>query len=103
LIAGSLSYSDNLDDYIVFLTVARGAATRFRADGYGVVVIHNYLWGRPNERITKTAMRLGPGERSEFMAASELASAAGAFQPIADEVLTGPFPPPTHNELETLK
>jgi hypothetical protein len=29
--------------------------------------------------------------------------AAGAFQPIADEVLIGPFPPPTQNELETLK
>lgn len=101
-VAGSLSYSENLGDYIVFLTVARGAASRLRADGFGVVVIHNYIWG--DEKATQTALRLGPGEKSEFMAASELASAAGAFQPIADEVLTAKtFPPPTHNELETLK
>jgi len=38
------------------------------------------------------------------MVGAEIASAVGAFQPIADEIIDAkPFPPPTHNELETLK
>ena len=101
-IAGTLTYSENLYDFLVFLAVARGAAKRLRPDGYGVVVIHNYIWS--DEKETRTALRLGPGDQSEFMAPAEFASAAGVFQPIADEVLKGePFPPPTRNELETLK
>jgi hypothetical protein len=100
-VAGSLSYSENLGDYIVFLTVARGAAARLPPDGYGVVVIHNFIWS--DEKTTRAAMRLGPGQKSEFMAAPELASAAGAFQAVADEVLTAKSTPPTRNEIDTLK
>jgi hypothetical protein len=103
-VAGSLSYSENLFDYFVFLTIARGAGARLRPDGYGVAVIHKYLYGGPNEKETGAAMRLGPGDKSQFMAASELASAAGVFQSIADEVLDAkPFPPPTRNELDLLR
>jgi hypothetical protein len=65
-------------------------------------VIHNYIWGDAHD--TLAALRLGPGARSEFMAAADLRSAAGAFQPIADEVLNAkPFRPPAHIELDTLK
>jgi hypothetical protein len=103
-VAGSLAYSENLYDFIVFLTVARGAAARLATDGHGLAVIHNYIWGRPAERTTAVALRLGPGPRSEFMAVGELASAGGAFQPIADEIMNAkPFPPPAHIELDTLK
>jgi hypothetical protein len=103
-VAGSLAYSENLCDYIVFFTVARGAGARLAADGHGLAVIHNFIWGRPDARVTRAALRLGPGANSGFMARGELASAAGAFQPIADEILNAkPFPPPTHNELDALK
>jgi hypothetical protein len=100
-VAGTLTYSENLYDFIVFLSVARGAARRLKPDGYGVVVIHNYIWS--DEKETRTALRLGPGDKSEFMAPADFASAAGAFQPIADEVLKSEKFPPARNELETLK
>ena len=103
-VAGSLAYSENLYDFIVFLTVARGSAARLGADGHGLAVIHNYIWGGPDERTTRVALRLGPGPRSEFMAAGELASPGGAFQGIADEIMNAkPFPPPAHIELDTLR
>ena len=102
-VAGTLTYSENLFDFIVFLTVARGAARRLSPDGYGVAAIHDFIWGAQDEQATRAALRLGPGDKSEFMAASERASAAGAFQPIAHEILAAPSPPPSHNELETLK
>jgi hypothetical protein len=103
-VAGSLAYSENLYDFIVFLTVARGAAARLAPDSHGLAVIHDYIWGGEDGKATRAALRLGPGARSEFMAAGDLASAAGAFQGVADEVLHAkPFPPPTHNELETLR
>jgi hypothetical protein len=100
-IAGVLAYSDNLYDLIVFLAVARGAARRLKPDGHGAVVVHNYIFIDAKE--TTTALRLGPGDRSDFMAPADFASAAGVFQPIADEVLKGEPFPPARNELGTLK
>ena len=103
-VAGSLGYSENLIDYIIFLTVARGATARLGPNGYGLAIIHDFMWGDASGREIGVALRLGPGAKSEFMAGAEVASAAGAFQPIADEILNAaPFPPPTHNELDTLK
>ena len=101
-IAGVLAYSDNLFDLIVFLTIARGATKRLKPDGYGVIAVHNYIW--IDEKETTTALRLGPGDRSEFMAPADFASAAGVFQSIADEVTNSKTnPPPGRNDLETLK
>ena len=40
-VAGSLTYSENLYDLIVFLTVARGAANFFEAEGRGLAVVHD--------------------------------------------------------------
>jgi len=58
-VAGSLTYAENLVDYIAFYTVVRGAAASFAGDDYGIAVIHNYQWG--STRDTSSAMRLGPG------------------------------------------
>jgi hypothetical protein len=86
-IAGALTYSENLPDAIVFLTLARGAAKYLGPDGYGIAVIHNYIWGDKGNKITRAAIRLGPGARSEFMTAAEKASAGGAFQALAMDML----------------
>jgi hypothetical protein len=55
------------------------------------------------------AVRLGPGDKSEFMAETDLTKAVECFQPIADEMLADAaaadagHAPQTHNELDTLK
>jgi hypothetical protein len=100
-VAGSLTYAENLIEYIVFYAIVRGAADMFTAGDYGVAVIHNYIWG--NDRTTHSAMRLGPGARSEFMSPDEVSSAGGAFQGIADEMLSEDHPPAPIDELDSLR
>ncbi|MDH7796084.1 MULTISPECIES: hypothetical protein [unclassified Beijerinckia] len=101
-VVGSLTYSENLMDFVVFLTVARGAAVFLQSDDYGIAVLHNYIWGDENERITQAALRLGPGPRSEFLPEADWKSAAGAFQTIANDMLSDP-PPPPRDDLDLLK
>jgi hypothetical protein len=102
-VAGSLIYAENLDNCMVFYAVVRGAEAFLGADGYGIAVIHNYIWGAANERRTRSALRLGPGARSEFMKETERASAGGAFQGIANEMLSPAHRPPVIDELDALK
>jgi hypothetical protein len=100
-VAGSLTYAENLIDYIVFYAIVRGAGDMFTDGDYGIAVIHNYIWG--SDRTTHSAMRLGPGARSEFMTPGEMSSAGGAFQGIADEMLSGDHPPAPIDELDSLR
>jgi hypothetical protein len=100
-VAGSLTYA-NLVDYIAFYTVVRGAAASFAGDDYGIAVIHNYQWG--STRDTSSAMRLGPGPRSEFMSLDEMSGAGGAFLGLADEMMAqNPNPPAVIDELDSLR
>lgn len=105
-VAGTLAYSENLSEFITYLTIARGSARSLQADGSGMVVIHDYIGGNNG---TVAALRLGPGDKSEFMAEADLTNAVECFQPIADEMLADAaaadagHPPQTHNELDTLK
>jgi len=92
-VAGTLTYSENLNDFIVFLAIARGAAAFLAPDGHGIAVIHNYLWGGEDEQITQAALRLGPGNQSGFMDEAEGRSAGGAFQALAEQMLAGGRPP----------
>jgi len=85
-VAGSLTYAENLIDYIVFYALVRGAAKFFGPDDYGIAVVHNYVWG--SDRTTHSAMRLGPGSRSAFMAANEIQSAGGAFLEMAEAMMS---------------
>jgi hypothetical protein len=96
-VAGSLTYAENLIDYIVFYAVVRSAATFLGPDDYGVAVIHNYVWGR--DRTTHSALRLGPGVRAAFMAAS----AGGVFLEMAEEMMRDQNPPAVIDELDGLK
>lgn len=100
-VAGTLTYSENLNDFIVFLAIARGAAAFLAPDGHGIAVIHNYLWGGEDEQITQAALRLGPGNQSGFMDEAEGRSAGGAFQALAEQMLAGGRP--TADELDGLR
>ncbi|CAO3960890.1 hypothetical protein [Achromobacter mucicolens] len=88
-VAGSLTYSENLYDLIVFLTVARGAADFFEADGRGLAVVHDYIWGEEGERETVAALGLDGIGGSEFLASDAFGNAAGAFDAMVDAMLDG--------------
>ncbi|WP_217618639.1 hypothetical protein [Achromobacter sp. GbtcB20] len=88
-VAGSLTYSENLYDLIVFLTVARGAADFFEADGRGLAVVHDYIWGEEGERETVAALGLAGIGGSELLASDAFANAAGAFERMVDAMLDG--------------
>jgi hypothetical protein len=100
-VAGSLTYAENLIDYIVFYAAVRSAAKFFSADDYGIAVIHNYIWGR--DRTTHSALRLGPGAHSAFMSAADKASAGGAFLEMAEAMMAQDAKPAVVDELEGLK
>lgn len=100
-VAGTLTYSENLNDFIAFLAIARGAAAFLAPAGHGIAVIHNYLRGGEDEQITQAALRLGPGNRSGFMDEAEGRSAGGAFQALAEQMLAGRRQP--IDELDSLR
>lgn len=95
-VAGSLTYSENLYDLIVFLTVARGAADFFEAEGRGLAVVHDYIWGEEGERETVAALGLDGIGRSEFLASDAFGNAAGAFERMVDAMLDGKDDPEFH-------
>ncbi|MDF2860820.1 MAG: hypothetical protein K0S02_1092 [Achromobacter mucicolens] len=88
-VAGSLTYSENLYDLIVFLTVARGAADFLQADGRGLAVVHDYIWGEEGERETVAALGLAGIGGSGFLASDAFGHAAGAFEGMVDAMLDG--------------
>lgn len=56
-VVGSLTYSETLYDFIVFLTVARGVADFPEVDGHGRAVAHNCIWAGRAKR--KRSPRFG--------------------------------------------
>ncbi|WP_334166838.1 hypothetical protein [Achromobacter mucicolens] len=88
-VAGSLTYSENLYDLIVFLTVARGAADFLEVEGRGLAVVHDYIWGEEGERETVAALGLAGIGGSEFLASDAFGNAAGAFEGMVDAMLDG--------------
>lgn len=101
-VAGNLIYDENLIGFLAFLTVARGAAAFLGPEDHGVAVIHNYVFGGETERVTLAALRLGPGGTSSFLSQAERGSAAGAFQSIADEMMSD-VEPKAIDQLDALK
>jgi hypothetical protein len=95
-VAGSLTYSENLYDLIVFFTVARGAADFFEADDRGLAVVHDYLWGEEDERETVAALEFAGKGCSVFLASEKLGHAAGAFEAMVDAMLDGKEDPEFH-------
>ncbi len=88
-VAGSLTYSENLYDLVVFLTVARGAADFLEAEGRGLAVVHDYIWGEEGERETVAALGLAGKGGSEFLASDAFGHTAGAFEGMVDAMLDG--------------
>jgi hypothetical protein len=99
-IAGSLTYAENLAEFITFYSVVRAVETLLEDGDGGIALIHDFL----HDLATDSAMRLGPGGRSEFMSSSEMSGAGDAFQEIADEMLRDSTAPPVLiDELDSLR
>ncbi|QEI07520.1 hypothetical protein FXN63_18000 [Pigmentiphaga aceris] len=90
-VAGSLTYSENLEDFIVFLAVARGVADDLDPADHGLAVIHNYLWGGEEEQNTTAAVQMTSGA-SSLLPKPKQPDAASAFLPIVDALLGGQLP-----------
>lgn len=104
-VAGSLTYAENLIDYMVFYSVVRGAEAFLGPHDYGIATIHNFIWGDERSRVTHSAMRLNPGMPSEFMSGADMDSAGDAFQEIANEMMApnATAPPVVIDELDGLR
>lgn len=89
-VCGTLTFAENLNEYIFFLAFARGAADVLAPDRHGLAIIHNYIWG--TERATVAALRLSPGA-SAFLTPEERVSASAAFVDVV-EAMVGDEPDP---------
>lgn len=79
-VAASLTYSENLRDFIVFLAMSRGIADHLAPEGHGLAIVHNYLWGS----AVTAAVRMMPSGDSHILPEGEWQTVVPAFQPIAD-------------------
>ena len=93
-VAGTLFYDENLVALLAFLALTRGSEDFLGPDEAGVVVIHDYVFASDGEGVTVAALALGLGQSSHVLAKDERASAVGAFQGIADAMLSHPDKPP---------
>ncbi len=81
-VAGVVLYAENLTAFIVFLTIARGAADFLGLGEEGIALIHNYIWGDDEEHDSVAGLRLEPSGRSIFMDRMQQMSASAVFEPI---------------------
>lgn len=86
-VAGSLMFSENLSDHLLFLTLVRSASDYLPRDGHGLALVHNFVFGYPEDEKPTAALRLMPGGQSSFLAGAERMSVVPAFQPFADAML----------------
>lgn len=86
-VAGSLMYSENLYDFLVFLAFARGAADHLAPSGHGLAIIKNFVFGDPDSEDPTAAMRMMPTGQSHFLGEGDRASAVPAFRDIAEAML----------------
>ena len=92
-VAGSLTYSENLEDFIVFLAMARGVADYLEPAGHGHAIVHNYLWGSEEEQGTSAALEMLPLGESRLLSEADQPAVAAAFLPLVDALLEGQLPP----------
>lgn len=88
-VAGSLTYSENLYDIIVFLAIARGAADFLETDDHGLALVHDYIWTEQDEQETLAALSLTAKGGSEFLAPDALRNAADVFESMVSVMLDG--------------
>ena len=101
---GSLFFDEGLISFVAFLALVRGSEDYLGPDEAGVAVIHDYAFAPTADDATAAALSLGPGRSSWFLAGIERSSAVGAFQSIANAMLTDPgtLPPPV-DHLDSLQ
>jgi hypothetical protein len=61
----TLTYSENLNDFVIFFAAARGLSRYMRDPQSGFALVHNHLWG--NRDHTIAVMGLGAGGHSYFL------------------------------------
>jgi len=93
LVAGSLTYSENLEDFIVFLALARGVADYLGPADHGHAVVHNYIWGSEEEQQTTAALQMLPSGESRLLPEAEQPDVAAAFLPVAEALMEAQLPP----------
>ncbi|MBR0830682.1 hypothetical protein JQ596_34765 [Bradyrhizobium manausense] len=65
---GTLTFSENLNDLVLFFVVARGLAGYMRDRESGFALVHNHLWA--NGDRTVAVMGLGADDHSHFLDAA---------------------------------
>ncbi len=88
-VAGSLTYSENLYDFVVFLAVVRGAADFFEAEDRGLALIHDYIWGEDGNRQAVAGIHLVGRGDTNFVSSTELGNATEVFEGIVEAMLDG--------------
>jgi len=88
-VAGSLTYSENLYDLVVFLAMARGAADFLEPGEHGVALVHDYLWAEDGERETVAAVHLAGKGDSGFMTPAQAGETAATFDAMVALMLDG--------------
>lgn len=62
---GTLTYSENLYDFVIFFAAARALSHYLHDPQSGFALVHNYLWGNRNHTIA--IMGLGAQDHSYFL------------------------------------
>lgn len=91
-LAGTIEYSQNLIDIIVFLAIARGAADYFDASDHGVAIVHNFIWGGESDEAEVAALRLLPSGESRLLPKTEYRTIVPIFRPIVDALVDRQLP-----------
>jgi len=92
-VAGSLTYSENLEDFLVFLALARGVADYLDPADHGHAIVHNYLWGSEEEQGSTAALEMLPSGVSRLLPETEQPAVAAGFLSVVDALMDGELPP----------
>ena len=92
-VAGSLTYSENLEDFIVFLALARGVADYLDGADHGHAIVHNYLWGSEEDQGSTAVLEMLPSGVSRLLPEVEQPEVAASFVPVVDALMDAQLPP----------
>jgi len=92
-VAGSLTYSENLEDFIVFLALARGVADYLDAADHGYAIVHNYIWGSEEDQGSTAVLEMSPSGESRLLSEAEQPEVAASFLPVVDALMDAQLPP----------
>ena len=85
-IAGTLTYGENVGDFLFFLTVMRGCTRYMEGEDAGVIVLADYIFGSGDGDDGWMALRLGAGG-SQWLSPAETAAATDSFREAATAMI----------------